>query len=639
VASIGKFRLSGPFIMAIGGFLLGLVIWPLWSLTDWRSPISDVFNEPEPLYERLLQGASPILNEADSLRVAPLFIERLPAEDLEQRLREKPALRRGVLSALGAAYAKADRPLADRLGRYLADVAAAACFRQQKTDMPWRAQDIRALTELILVDPSRFMRDASFRSRIMAIVPDMAPAGISFKLRDQILVELNRVPGMDFNIVENFEWQWCSVPRLSREREMPYTSSGRWRFAEGAGAIETSFYSLPSAFFTFDQAETFLRGVRQLDSRRAVVVLSDLNQDFPFKNLCDSLGIHLIETHGREYSPWLRDPISFFRDGDGGLVILQRPNIQVQREEDFTIGREIIQGLPNRLDQRYGGVHWSTAETAFHNGKILLTPAKVWIALDALEVRILDIIGLDSIPVESFQSEAGLARFAEAIKQAVEEMERLFHRPVHFVHPKAEDGDLARRREALMLAGGLFGYDLDSLMALMPRDEGYVAWVADLQPGDALVAKTAKADLDAFIEQMGFRPDSEAFRRETLAYHGEDEARALDRSLDWVAEHLAKNEGMTVIRLPLVLVPPRLIQNQARYGDADNVVVTWTNVVFNQTASGDRAEGFSSLLPEGDRIAREAFERGGCRLDLLPPLVDSIMLGGGYRCASKHLRR
>ena len=51
-----------------------------------------------------------------------------------------------------------------------------------------------------------------------------------------------------------------------------------------------------------------------------------------------------------------------------------------------------------------------------------------------------------------------------------------------------------------------------------------------------------------------------------------------------------------------------------------------------------RAEGFASLIPAGDAAAREIFGSLGIRLDLFPPLVRSVILNGGYRCASNHLR-
>jgi hypothetical protein len=43
-------------------------------------------------------------------------------------------------------------------------------------------------------------------------------------------------------------------------------------------------------------------------------------------------------------------------------------------------------------------------------------------------------------------------------------------------------------------------------------------------------------------------------------------------------------------------------------------------------------------MTSGDAAARGAFAAAGARLDLVPPLVRSIILNGGYRCASAHVR-
>jgi hypothetical protein len=68
-------------------------------------------------------------------------------------------------------------------------------------------------------------------------------------------------------------------------------------------------------------------------------------------------------------------------------------------------------------------------------------------------------------------------------------------------------------------------------------------------------------------------------------------------------------------------------------------LLSWNNVVIETTREGRlRAEGFASLLPAGDAQAQRTFSVAGCHLDLLPALVHSIVLNGGYRCASNHLR-
>ena len=112
---------------------------------------------------------------------------------------------------------------------------------------------------------------------------------------------------------------------------------------------------------------------------------------------------------------------------------------------------------------------------------------------------------------------------------------------------------------------------------------------------------------------------------------------ALGSFLDLVADHLAQ-EGLKVHRLPLLLIPIKLLLDPARYRDED-FLLSWNNVVVERRGAVLRAEGFSSLLPRGDEEAKTIFERAGLQLSLLPPLVESVRRNGGYRCASNHVRQ
>jgi hypothetical protein len=69
-------------------------------------------------------------------------------------------------------------------------------------------------------------------------------------------------------------------------------------------------------------------------------------------------------------------------------------------------------------------------------------------------------------------------------------------------------------------------------------------------------------------------------------------------------------------------------------GTPSDFLITWNNVVLEKR----RAEGFASLLPSADSYARRVFKASGYELHYFPPLVRGIKLGGGYRCASNHLR-
>ena len=91
-----------------------------------------------------------------------------------------------------------------------------------------------------------------------------------------------------------------------------------------------------------------------------------------------------------------------------------------------------------------------------------------------------------------------------------------------------------------------------------------------------------------------------------------------------------------MLRVPLFLAPAGLLSHPT---PDPEFLVTWNNVVVETAGSVRRAEGFSNALSGGDEQARQIFAKAGYHLDLLPPIVESIVRNGGYRCASNHLRR
>ncbi len=92
-----------------------------------------------------------------------------------------------------------------------------------------------------------------------------------------------------------------------------------------------------------------------------------------------------------------------------------------------------------------------------------------------------------------------------------------------------------------------------------------------------------------------------------------------------------------MLRLPLILIPAEVVSHQER-PPRQPFLITWNNVVQQQSGSSRRAEGFGSLLDAGDAEARGVFAIAGYELALVPPLLPSVIRNGGYRCASQHLR-
>jgi hypothetical protein len=560
------------------------------------------------------------------------LMARYPPAEMERRLAADRTLVPSALGALADALAGDDPSLSRETGDYLAACARARSRRLGEAGR-WQPADVEDLVVLQLVHPERFATDAAFRRRVLDLLPRALDPGAPAALRDDLLAQLEEIRGIDFAASEAVESAWGAVPRRAADREVPYPAAAAdRRFGQDTGgAIAASVYSLPSTFFGTEEAVAFLAAVRAAAPGRAIAVLTDLPLRRRLEGRARELDVRLLETYGRPYSPWPRDPFSLVRTPTGGVLVLVRPNVQPGREEDAWMGRELVQDLPADLDRAWGGIHWATAPVPFHNGQVLLAPDAAWITLHTLEPRILALLGLSRVPVEAFETAAGIDRYLAAARQAADELAALYGRPVRFVHPLPKTGPLAERSRTMRALGGGAGYDLDSLVTLL----GTTALVADIAAGRQLLAGLSPEDATALARGYGLEPrDLGAALR---AAQTSPAAAGLDGFLAQVAERL-KKEGMTVRRLPLVLVPVRLLRDREGLDDRGVFLLTWNNVVVETRGRLLRAEGFSSLLPAGDRQARETFAAAGCRLDLFPPLTRSIVLNGGYRCASNHVR-
>jgi len=409
------------------------------------------------------------------------------------------------------------------------------------------------------------------------------------------------------------------------------------RFTDDAELpLAASVYSLPSFFFDAAAADAFLSAVRKAAPDRELLVLIDPPLRRALEPRAAALRLRLLETRGRSYSPWPRDPFSLVRSAEGGVVVVVRPNLQTGREDDAYMGAELVQDLPEDLDRAWGRITWTEAPVPFHNGQILPAEGSAWITLHSLEPRILALLGLSRVPVETFGTAAGVARYVEAAGRAAQELSGLWGRPVRFVHPLPAPGKDAAGPDLLRRIGGGAGYDLDSLVTLLPGSKGSpTALVADVTAGRELLARLPAAEWSALRSGWGLAPEGDKLATAVTAAQRTPRSEDLDAFLDLTAEHLA-TEGFRVRRLPLLSIPFELLRDPG--GLQGEFLLTWNNVVAETRNGILRAEGFSSLLPSGDREALEAFSAAGARLDLFPPLVRSVILNGGYRCASNHVR-
>ncbi|HEV3077056.1 MAG TPA: hypothetical protein VHB47_21720 [Thermoanaerobaculia bacterium] len=587
------------------------------------------------------------------LAAARELMKQVPASATGRGLPLDPAGRRRLLAGLGRAVLAAGGDgaggagapaLAGQLAEYLGAWAGER-GRALGRRGGWTAAEVAELAAEDLVDPARFDDDAAFRRWVLELLPGELDPRTAPPLRDDLLLALERLPAIDFAAADAIESAWGAAPRRAADRLSAFGREPA-RFDDDADApIAASVYSLPSSFFDSPVAAAFLAAVRAMAPGRDLLVLTDLPSRRRLAACCASPRLHLLETYGRGFSPWTRDPMSLTRRADGGVMVLVRPNAQPGREEDGYLGAQLVRQLPPALDRAWGGVRWEVAPVPFHNGQVLLTRDAAWISIHSLEPRILALLRLDRVPVESFATAAGIERYFAAARQAAAELATLYRRPVRFVHPLppeviggGDDRQLAASRDLVLRMGGGAGYDLDSVLTLLPAAPGRpaVALVASLAAGRALLAALSTEDWKGLRRGYDLAPAGGELAAALGAAQQTPAAARLDGFLDLVATHLA-SQGFRVERLPLLTVPVTLLTDHEGVAGRE-FLLTWNNVVLETRGGRLRAEGFSSLLPAGDREARRVFTAAGCSLDLLPALVHSIVLNGGYRCASNHLR-
>lgn len=577
---------------------------------------------------RVSQSPRSCVSGRTAAEAARCLIDGVPAADLERALFAEPDLAAAVLPPLAAALESPNPAVAS----YLAD-AARSRSRRLSALGAWTDAQGEAFLRLQLVDAERFVDDAPFRARVLAMLPEAFDPAASAELRDQMLYSINSIPGVGYDASERVELAWGAAARASAPREAPFDGA-TLRFADdSSAAITASIFSFPAPFLDPEAVARFMTGLRRLRPERAFVALADLPMRKAVVDTARAADWTLVETHGRDFSPWPRDPFSVARRDGGGVTLVVRPNAQRQRAADNDMARELIQGLPARLDAAWGAPAWTRAPLPFHNGQILLARDAAWVSVFTLERRALQILGTSTGPAEGVTTAAEWRAFRDATAQAARELGDLYRKPVRLVHDLP--GTLAPGTIDRLAGGG--GFDLDSLMTVLDRPGAAPRiLVADIDAGTQLLAAAAESDLARFAAAYGLAGGPDDLRARLTASQGTARARALDRFVDDVAAHL-EGEGASVERLPLLFVPVASLIERERFEHA-GFLVTWNNVVLEPAPAGRRAEGFTSMFEAGDDAARAAFGRAGYAMDFAPLLAESVILNGGYRCASQHVR-
>ena len=245
-----------------------------------------------------------------------------PPAALAERLEREPALVPQALGALGQALGAADRTLSHEAGEYLIQ-----CSRGRSGALArrgtWSPADVQALLTLDLVTPGRFVADAGFRSAFSPcclaiwILPVRRACGTTFSSRSI------RLKGST-----------SRRPRRSKAPGAPCHGRARRGGAvrgrpavrrRGGEALErVGLLAAVRLLRHCGGGVLPLRGPPG-GAQAHLLVLTDLPLRRALESRARGLGIHLLETYGRGYSPWPRDPFSLVRTPAGGVLVLVRP--------------------------------------------------------------------------------------------------------------------------------------------------------------------------------------------------------------------------------------------------------------------------------------------------------------------------
>jgi hypothetical protein len=394
------------------------------------------------------------------------------------------------------------------------------------------------------------------------------------------------------------------------------------------GRIARSIYSLPSGFVEPGEARTLISAIAAARPARDILVLSDLERP---ADLPRSVTWSRPES---PLSPWPRDPFLLGWRGTTPLL-LERPNRQTGREGDREMAGAVMRGWAQSATGSMATVR-AVATSAFHAGHLLIDGDDVWLSIHSVEPETLRRLGATSVPVASFERPRGVVDYSRAARGAAEALGSELGKRPRWVHPDAAQAGLSAAETVarMRLLGAGAGQDLDAYLTFLP---GGSVLVGSAREGERVLAAATPEDLVELRTFYGLGPSSEALRSALLAGHRRFSG-DFSAYLDAVAAHLGAS-GRTVERSPVVFVPTDSFADR-RGVDYPWFLLTWNNLVLEPapTGGGFLAEGFDLHFPSVDRQVEALLVRRQVGLSRLPALRRSIVLGGGYRCASNHLR-
>lgn len=568
--------------------------------------------------------------------VVPAVLEAVPPQRLLAFLGSDPLpgqtrLRSAsVLSLLGATLT-AQPGEASPVLSYVAALARLQAAPQLAGSEP-RRRLAQQLVDQLLLDPPLLLERPGLGESVAASLGDFVAALPDAELREEMLLAFNQSPvGADFQLSEAVE---ASAHVLARPSLSVVPVAGSFHpEPDPFGRILASVYSLPSHFFGPEDTRPFLQALlREAPADRKILVLADFRMRRALQ-LGDR--ITFLETYGRYYSPWPRDPFLYADATGGQTALLFRPPLETKRQDDSFLAQEIWRKLPEPLRQELGLSGLAPSPLRFHVGHLLFGKRQLFLSVHALEEETLARQRRGDLPAADRADPAGVLRYLDNVQAVARELGLAWAREPVFIHPFPPVAGVEQLRSGA-------GRDLDSYMALVEDAGGLeVPVVGSLALGRELASALDGQDAAALTQSLRLGDVSlEDLRAGLLAYNQEPAARAFESYLDLVAGHLKQITGRCE-RLPLLVFPVRLLADRERIDHAD-FLIGWTNLVAERRASGSGTarcvELFSQGIPSGDRQARKLYEGLGLSCRFFPWLRNSVVFGGGYRCASNHLR-
>jgi len=583
----------------------------------------------------LLQFAPPLLAQSVAKVEEPSALHGVTPSEFEKTLLGDAEIAKKSLNQLGSFLeSEHDTSSKQRVLDFLAEASRARAMRLQAAQGTWGEAQTNAFLTLAFIDPPRFFQgNSAFQAIVAEHLKHVLDESISIDTRIAVFNVVQQLPKLPLKDIEAVKVAWGLASRTSDSLKIAYRS-GEWQATDDAESpILSTLFCFPSRFFDPLQATNVLRSISEKNPARKILVMSD--QVDALRLAYDVTSITWVPVADHKLSPWLRDPLLAMRNKAGAFCFLTRPNLQQGREDDSSMVRWIASNTPESFVRSLGKMQWAESPVNFHGGNMLFTHDRVWLSVHSLQERVLQILGWKTIETERLSKPDILKQFEQAVETARNDVEMICGKKAYFVHPWPVPFELMES-----IAGGN-DIDLDTVLTLLPQDNGITAMAGNLRMGRSHIERLSAEELSAFGQAFSMSESTDNLRKMLLLYQDSLRATALSRFLDLCTKHL-EQMGISTVQTPLFLVPTELIAGRSKYAKEvphKHFPIGFCNVVAHRNSQGERvAEGYSSFLPSLEETATALYQQIGYRLDLYPALAESIAFEGGYRCSTQEIR-